>query len=131
MTERTTTIPVLTIATMSLRDAWIEWDQVERQFWSWSLHPESLTSEEVMPPTEQALDRAREFIEDARSKALPPPTSVAPTGDGGIVFERRADDHVETIEANADGSMEWRLLSTKGARTIERLILRAAQHNKT
>ncbi len=66
----------------------------------------------ILWPSIRSIDKAYQIIDQLRS--LPSdaePTSIVPSGDGGIVFSRRTSDHREEIEISDTGHTEFLLFA--------------------
>ena len=87
--------------------------------WGWS--SDQFDEEGVEPPSRETITRAIKLAQRFRSKGFPPPDSVVPDPNGGIVFERRELDITEVLHIWSDGSAEYQQF--QGTRLVERTPL--------
>ena len=87
----------------------------------WVRHPSQLDDEGVEPATRKTIRLAIELAQGLRDAGFPPPDSVVPDPNGGIVFERREKDVSEVFHVWDDGSVEY--CRFQGARVVERRTL--------
>lgn len=87
------------------------WQRViDDQLIEWGRNPSLLEEDDLIPPTQAALDRARRIIAEMMSTGQPAPMRVVPDGDGGIGFERWCDSVTASIEIAKNGTAEIVLL---------------------
>ena len=87
--------------------------------WGWS--SDLLDDDGVEPPCRETITRAIELAQRFRSEGFPPPDSVVPDANGGIVFERRELDVTEVIHIWGTGDAEYQQF--QGTRLVERTPL--------
>ena len=81
------------------KDAWQVWIDVLAH---WELDPDALLEEGLTPPSRAILQAASFFAVALRDNGHAPPLRVVPSGEGGVVFERRGADGVfERMEVRA------------------------------
>jgi hypothetical protein len=64
----------------------------------WALDPESLRTDELIPPTPEALTLTAMLAAIFSDGGAPPPHRVVPNGDGGVTLERWDGTSSEVIE---------------------------------
>ena len=102
------------------REAWqaiLDYTLVE-----WGRNPSQLAEDGLIPPSAYAIVVACQVAQLLRDHDKDAPLRVVPTGDGGIVFERRQGEIFETLEIQDDGSVEWAIFSN-GRLSFRRLWL--------
>ena len=87
----------------------------------WGLDPSQLDDEGVESPTPEIIQRAISLAEALRDRDCPPPDTVVPDPNGGIVFERRENGLSEVFHVWDDGTVEYRRF--QGTRLDERRLL--------
>jgi hypothetical protein len=86
----------------------IAWQRViDYQLVEWGRNPDALADEGVEPPTLEAISAACEVAKALRDACSECPSRVVPNGNGGVVFELSRPDYFQTMEAKADGSVEF------------------------
>jgi hypothetical protein len=88
------------------RDAWQR--AIDHYLVEWGRDPSQLEDDDFVPPSLEIIRLAIDVAKEAQN-AVPPapaPLRVVPDGEGGIVFERRAGDVFESLEIQADGSIQ-------------------------
>src|SRR4051794_34964944 len=65
------------------------WQRLIDQLQLWSSDRSQLADDGVDPPSEQILERALLLARQSQQRGLPPPSSIVPDANGGIVMERR------------------------------------------
>ncbi len=85
---------------------------------SWLRDPHQLEDEGVEPPGRQTIETAIRLAQDSQQRGLPPPSSIVPDPNGGIVFERREGATAEVLHIWDDGSVEYQRF--QGTRLVER-----------
>lgn len=86
------------------------WQQIiDGPLTEWAKHPGEIDADDVVWPTEAAVEKATAIAILCRdTQRWPPPQRTVPNGEGGIVFERHFGPHVfETIEVDTDGGVEF------------------------
>lgn len=81
------------------------WGAVIETLSRWRENADDLRDDGIVPPTPQLIDRACDFA-SAYREDRPAPTHVAPTGDGGIVFEQGAPSLYYVLTFHPDGAIE-------------------------
>lgn len=94
---------------------------IDDQLIEWGRAPAHFVDEGVEPLTGEAIRLSIAWAQAFRDNGFPPPDSVLPDPNGGIVFERRENDMSEVFHVWDDGTVEYRRL--QGARLIERRTL--------
>jgi hypothetical protein len=98
------------------------WQQViDRQLIEWGRNPDQLEDEGVEPPAKEIIQGAILLARAFRDNGYPPPDSVVPDPNGGIVFERREQDVAEVFHLWDDGTVEYRRFH--GTQLVERWTL--------
>jgi len=88
----------------------VAWDQViDWKLKDWSSDPDQLADDGILPPSPESIAQASRIARLMRDRHCAPPTSVVPSGDRGIVFERARGQVFEAIEIEDDGAVEYRL----------------------
>lgn len=85
----------------------IPWDDVVARLESWRADPESVSDNQINPPTGSSISAALRWVEEygRRSSALP--ETVSPSGDGSVCFQRWSDPSLTVvIEFRPDGAIE-------------------------
>jgi hypothetical protein len=89
-----------------VRKAWN--DVVDYKLIEWGRDPGLLDEDELIPPSSRAIDVAIRLARHLRDQgSAPPPTRVAPDGDGGIIFERWVNGSSESFEISDGGEVEY------------------------
>jgi len=95
------------------------WQQViDRTLMAWLHDSSQLDDEGIEPPKGTLIRLSMDLAENCRDEGLPPPDSVVPDPNGGIVFERREGDVSEVFHIWDDGTVEY--MRFEGARLVER-----------
>lgn len=94
------------------------WKALEHKLNDWVRDPSQLNDEAVDAPTEETIRRALSLAQRLRDLGEPPPDSVVPDANAGIVFERREGERVEVYHVWDDGGMEY--MRFQGSELIER-----------
>ena len=81
------------------------WDEVINLLLSWLSNPEPVEYEELSPINKNTLRSTLDFCYDF-AEEFPAPISVAPSVDGGVVFEWRYGDVLREIEFTDVGKAE-------------------------
>lgn len=97
-------------------------DIIDHRLVEWGRDPGELADDGLTPPTREIIRIACEVAQQLGSKGAAAPTRVAPTGMGGIVFERRTGAWFQSLEIRSDGAVE--LVIYEGSRLYERHRLR-------
>lgn len=83
------------------------WENViDRQLIQWAMDLSQPEEDGVEVPSRSIIGIGCGVAQSMRDAGMPPPLRVVPNGDGGIVFEHREGSLFETIEIDADGSVE-------------------------
>ena len=104
---------------VSYHDAWQR--LIDDKLMKWLHDPSQLDDDGVDAPTGTILRLVIDHAERFRDQALPPPDSIVPDCNGGVVFERREDDVVEVFHFWQDGTLEYQQF--RGTTLIERSAL--------
>lgn len=95
------------------------WDRViDYQLIEWGRNPRALEDDGIEAPTGEVILRARELAQILKNAGVAAPDTVVPDPNGGIVFERRAGDLIETFHVWDDGTVEY--CRFNGAQLVER-----------
>lgn len=94
---------------------------IDRKLIEWGRDPSQLDDEGVESPTPEIIQRAILLAEALRDSDDPPPDTVVPDPNGGIVFERQKNGLSEVYHVWDDGTIEWRCF--QGTRLVERWSL--------
>ncbi len=98
------------------------WQQlVDRLCFDWGLDPQQFDDDGVEPPSRETIIRAIRVAQQHEKLGHPPPDSVVPDANGGIVFERRELDITEVLHIWSDGGAEYQQF--QGTRLVERMPL--------
>lgn len=98
------------------REAWN--GMIDKKLIEWGLHPEEIADEGVDPPTREILQQCIKLASKWRDEDLPPPDSVVPDANGGVVLERCAGHFSEVLHFWDDGTIEYQRF--RGAKLVER-----------
>lgn len=91
---------------------------IEKHLLNWLHDPTQLEDEGVEVPQRTIIRLSIDVAEKFRDEGLPPPDSVVPDPNGGIVFERRDNDLTEVIHIWDDGSVEYQQF--RGCQLVQR-----------
>ena len=91
---------------------------IDYQLIEWGKNPDQFDDEGVEPLSPETILRAIKIAERFQSRGFPPPDSVVPDANGGIVFERRERDILEVLHIWGDGTSEYQQF--QGMRMVER-----------
>lgn len=80
---------------------------IDERLLKWLADPSQLEDEGIEAPDGTILRLAIDLAEKYRDDKLPPPDSLVPDPDGGIVFELQHDDISEVIHIWDDGQVEY------------------------
>jgi hypothetical protein len=97
------------------------WQQINDKLVEWRRNPAGLADDGLEPPSIQTVQRALEFAQTVGRAGYPPPTSVVPDPNGGIVFERKNDGQTEVYHFWDDGTADY--CRFEGTRLVERRAL--------
>lgn len=98
------------------------WQQlIDRLCFDWGLNPQQFDDDGVEPPSRETIVRAIRVAQQQEKQGHPPPDSVVPDPNGGIVFERRELDITEVLHIWSDGGAEYQQF--QGTRLVERMPL--------
>lgn len=96
-----------------------KWDQIiDYRLIEWGRDPSLLEDDDVEAPRGEVIHRAIALAQRLKERGLPAPHSVVLDPNGGIVFERRSSDAVETLHVWDDGTIEY--CRFQGTRLLER-----------
>lgn len=85
-----------------------EWQKlIDHRLLVWLRDPSDLEDEGVEQPSPTILRLAIDWAEKCRDDGLPPPDSIVPDANGGIVFERRQNEEAEVFYLWEDGTLEY------------------------
>jgi hypothetical protein len=84
----------------------------------WLCDPSQFCDEGIDVPSGMIIRRSIALAENFRDMGLPPPDSVVPDPNGGIVFERREGQISEVFHIWDDGTVEY--MRFDGSRLVER-----------
>ena len=101
------------------RQAWQH--LIDYRLIDWGSNPNQLADDGVDPPSRETIDRAISLAKRFQQRGFPPPDSVVPDANGGIVFERREQDIAEVLHIWDDGTAEYQQFH--GTRLVERTSL--------
>lgn len=80
---------------------------IEGKLGGWLRDPKQLEDEGVDAPSKATLKLAISIGERLRDSGFSPPDSIVCDANGGVVFERREDNHAEVIHIWDDGTAEF------------------------
>jgi hypothetical protein len=109
-------IPEASGALEANRQAWQH--LIDYRLINWGSHPNQLADVGVDPPSRETIDRAISLAKRFQERGFPPPDSVVPDANGGIVFERREQDIAEVLYVWDDGTAEYQRF--QGTELVER-----------
>jgi len=101
------------------RQAWDEF--IDRVLVEWGRNPDALEDDDFLAPGLEIIDMACQVAIAFRDEGFPPPTRVVPDGEGGVCFERDADQVFESLRIYSDETIE--LLRFQDCRLIGRYRL--------
>ncbi len=103
-------------------EARAEWQRlIDYQLIEWGRDPSRLEDEGIEPPTSETIRLATMLAEALKERGDPPPDTIVPDPNGGIVFERREKNRAEVFHVWDDDSVEYRRF--EGTRLVERWML--------
>lgn len=88
------------------RDAWNK--IIDEVLVMWREHPERLEDDGIDAPSNAAIAAANKAACSLRDQGAPSPTSLSPTGDGGVAMHYEHKDALLTIEFDVNGHREMR-----------------------
>jgi hypothetical protein len=95
------------------------WQQIiDDKLIEWGRNPASLYEDGLEAPLPQVVRRAIEFARAVAGAGYPPPTSVVPDPNGGIVFERKENGQTEEYHFWDDETVDY--CRFEGTRLVER-----------
>ena len=99
------------------------WDRIiDYRLIEWGRDASSQADDGVEPPSAEVIHRAIELAKNLKERGVPAPDVVVPDPNGGIVFELRGGETVETLHIwDDDERIEY--CQFQGARLVERKIL--------
>jgi hypothetical protein len=104
-------------------DLWRKrWDEIiDRVLIEWGKDATGLADpdEGILAPTPQSIRTANRLAIWMRDHQLPPPGSVVPDGEGGVSFERSANNEFQSLDVHADCSIE--MLTFRDCHLIARI----------
>jgi hypothetical protein len=101
------------------RQAWRK--LIEDNLTNWGRNPRQFEDEGVTPPSQNVISLAIELARALEKAGSPPPDSVVPDANGGIVFERRHENVSDVYHIWDDGSIDYQRFD--GTRLVERRTL--------
>lgn len=84
-------------------------DFIKTKLLAWLQEPGQIADEGVDAPSPKILRLAIDYAEKLRDEGYPPPASIVPDANGGIVFERRQNGYSEVVHVWDDGIVELQL----------------------
>lgn len=84
-----------------------QWEKVIDLLIEWGRSPSHINEDELESPSKEACANACKLATTLRDNCDLPPERVVPTGDGGIVLERKRDRDAFVFEVAADGMIEY------------------------
>lgn len=102
--------------TAANRSAWQH--VIDHTLIEWGRNPGGLEDDGLDPPSADMIQRAIDFAQVVQQAGYPPPTSVVPDPNGGIVFERTIGDTTEEYHFWDDGTVDY--CRFEGTRLVER-----------
>lgn len=109
-------LPATGDTTTQWRESWQHF--IDTKLLEWLREPEQLADEGVDAPSPRIVRLATDYAEKFRDEGCPPPASIVPDANGGVVFERRQNGDSEVVHFWDDGIIE--LLLFCGSRLIWR-----------
>jgi hypothetical protein len=94
------------------------WQRAIEKLTEWARNPKELEDDGLAPPSAEIVQRAIAFAQAAQQAGYPPPTSVVPDPNGGIIFERTQDNQTEEYHFWDDGTIDY--CRFEGTRLVER-----------
>lgn len=102
------------------RQAWQR--LIDATLMAWSRNPAQLEDDGIDPPKPELIKVAIDLAEKYRDEgSFPPPDTIVPDPNGGIVFERRESNVSEVLHVWEGGTVEYMLF--EDARLVERRAL--------
>lgn len=96
-----------------------KWDRfIDLTLAEWERDPTVVEDEGIDAPSRAIVSQAIELARRLRDAGRPAPSSMVPDPNGGIVFQRHANDISEEYHIWDDGVVEY--LCLQGAKLIER-----------
>lgn len=114
--------PLVTVGAESAeqqRQAWQ--DVIDHKLIEWGRNPQQLEDDGVVSPCNDVVRLAIWLSRDMQQRGFPPPSSVVPDANGGIVFEHRQGRVAEIFHIWEDGAVEYQLFD--GTQLVERQLL--------
>lgn len=91
---------------------------IDKHLIEWGRNPALFDPEEIVPPSPFIIDAASKIAIRLRDVGWAAPLRVVPDGDGGIAFENRAGEILQTLNVQPDGSVE--LITFHNCRLVRR-----------
>lgn len=112
-------LPIPTKATMAAHN----WERdVNQRLREWTNDPSQIADDGVDPPRTEVIQKAAQLAERLQALGAPPPDSLIPDPNGGIVFAWHETDVLEEYQIWDDGAVEYRKF--RGTRLMDRRALR-------
>ncbi|HET6883904.1 MAG TPA: hypothetical protein VFI31_27365 [Pirellulales bacterium] len=100
-----------------------EWQRIEALLSKWSQKQPLRDEDGVEWPSPALVEVALNLARSLEGQALHPPSRVVPNGEGGVVFEFQREHQLQTMEVDADGSIE--LCRFEDSQLVDRSRIRA------
>lgn len=94
------------------------WQAVIDRLLAWLRDPSSIDDDDCTPPGGMIIRSALDLSEEYQRLGYPPPTSVVPDPNGGIVFELATGSESQVMHLWNDGTAEF--LRFSGSQLLER-----------
>lgn len=95
---------------------------IDEKLIEWGRDPKQLEDDDLIPPSRDVISLASRLAIALRDQDCPPPSSVVPNGDGGIVLERSQGPEAVTYEVYDDGTVEYTLYNDCRVVSCERIL---------
>ncbi|MEQ1891031.1 MAG: hypothetical protein ABL998_00675 [Planctomycetota bacterium] len=92
----------------ALEEARERWEEIQGMLLGWLRDPRKALDEDLEAPTPSAIRSALRRSQLWSRGRVRNPTRVAPSGDGGVLFDWRLEPTSIEVEVEADGSSEYR-----------------------
>lgn len=104
------------------RECCERWQElIDHKLIEWGRDPGQFDDEGVEPPSGEIIRLAIQLAEGFKAAGFPPPDSLVPDPNGGIVFERRESDLSEVYHVWEDGTVEYQCFH--GTQLVERAAM--------
>lgn len=97
------------------------WEEMMNCLIEWGAGMSQFDDEGVEPPSHEVLQKAYLWAQKCRDHLVPPPDTVVPDPNGGIVFERHEGNRTEVLHFWDDGDIEYRCF--EGTNLVRRVPL--------